>query len=60
MRRVITVSEIEAMTPAERAQSFEDSIIYDLDQVPAEFQPALEAQRQRVLEREARLRGNVS
>lgn len=50
MRRVVTVSEIEAMTPAERAQSFENSIIYDLDQVPAEFQRAMEAQRQRVLE----------
>ena len=60
MRRVVTVSEIEATTPAERAQSFEDSIIYDLEQVPAEFQPALEAQRQRVLDREARLRGNAS
>ena len=60
MRRVVTVSEIEAMTAAERAQSFEDSIIYDLGQVPAEFQPALEAQRQRVLDRDARLRGNAS
>ncbi|WP_088312427.1 hypothetical protein [Kineosporia sp. R_H_3] len=60
MRRVTTVSDIEAMTPAERGQSFEDSIIYDLDQVPTEFQPALEAQRQRVLEREARLRGNTT
>lgn len=60
MRRIITVSDIEAMTTDERAQSFEDSIIYDLEQVPAEFQPLLEAQRQRVLDREARLRGNAS
>ncbi|MBK6870383.1 MAG: hypothetical protein IPK24_03855 [Kineosporiaceae bacterium] len=58
--RVITVSELEAMTPAERDQSFEDSIIYDLDEVPEEFEPALEAQRQRILDREARLRGNAS
>lgn len=58
--RVTTVSEIEAMTPAERAQSFEDSIIYDLDQVPEEYQPVLEAQRQRILDREAGLRGNAS
>ncbi|MBK7622381.1 MAG: hypothetical protein IPJ14_06840 [Kineosporiaceae bacterium] len=58
--RVITVSDLEAMTPAERDQSFEDSIIYDLDEVPEEFEPALEAQRQRILDREARLRGNAS
>lgn len=60
MRRLVTVTEIEAMTPAERAESFENSIVYDLDQVPAEYQPTLEAQRQRVLDREARLRGNAS
>lgn len=60
MRRATTVSEIEATTPAERQRSFEDSIIYDLDHVPAEYQPVLKAHRQRVLEREARLRSNAS
>lgn len=58
--RVTTVSEIESMTPAQRQRSFEDSIVYDLDEIPASYQPALEAQRQRVLDREARLRGTAS
>ncbi len=57
--RVITVSEIEAMTPAERVRSFTDAVVHDLDQVPAEYRPVLEAQQQRVLERENRLRSNA-
>ncbi|HET9655252.1 MAG TPA: hypothetical protein VFP72_07850 [Kineosporiaceae bacterium] len=58
--RVVTVSQVEAMTPAERDQSFEASIIYDLDQVPEQYRPALEAQQRRILERETGLRGNAS
>ena len=58
--RVITVAELEQMTPEERERTFKDSIVRDLDDVPEQFRPVLEAQRDRVLEREARLRGNAS
>jgi hypothetical protein len=36
-RKVTTVEELEKMTPAERHQNFEDSIIRDLSQVPDEY-----------------------
>jgi hypothetical protein len=36
-RRVVTVEELEAMTPAERRASFEESVITDLSVVPAAF-----------------------
>ena len=36
-RKVTTAAELEAMTPAEREQSFRDSIVRDLSQVPPEF-----------------------
>ncbi len=58
--RVITVAELEQMTHEERERTFKDSIVRDLDDVPERFRPVLEAQRDRVLEREARLRGNAS
>lgn len=58
--RVVTVDELDKMTPAERERTFQDSIIRDLDDVPEQYRSALEAQRARVLEREARLRGNAS
>ena len=58
--RVITAAELEKMTPAEREATFKDSIIRDLDDVPAERRDVLEAQRARVLEREARRRTNAS
>ncbi len=58
--RVVTAAELETMTPAEREATFKDSIIRDLDQVPADRRDVIEAQRARVLEREARLRKNAS
>lgn len=58
--RVVTAGELDKMTPAEREATFKDSIIRDLDQVPADRRDVIEAQRARVLEREARLRKNAS
>jgi hypothetical protein len=58
--RVVTAAELEKMTPAEREATFKDSIIRDLDQVPADRRDVIEAQRARVLQREARLRKNAS
>ena len=58
--RVITVAELEQMTPEDRERTFKDSIVRDLDDVPERFRPVMEAQRDRVLEREAGLRGNAS
>lgn len=43
-RRVVTAAELEEMTPAERQASFEESLVLDLDVVPASLQ-------RRVLER---------
>jgi hypothetical protein len=58
--RVITAAELEKMTPAEREATFKESIIRDMDDVPAERRDVIEAQRARVLEREARLGTNAS
>ena len=58
--RVITAAELEKMTPAEREATFKESIIRDLDDVPAERRDVIEAQRARVLEREARQGTNTS
>jgi hypothetical protein len=58
--RVITAAELEKMTPAEREATFKDSIIRDLGDVPTERRDVIEAQRARILEREARLRANAS
>ena len=58
--RVITAAELEKMIPAEREATFKESIIRDLDDVPAERRDVIEAQRARVLERVARLGTNAS
>jgi hypothetical protein len=58
--RVITAAELEQMTPAERDATFRDSIVRDLADVPPERRDVIDAQRARVLEREARLRKNAS
>jgi hypothetical protein len=58
--RVITAAELEKMTPAEREATFKESITRDLDDVPADRRDVIEAQRARVLEREARLGTNAS
>jgi hypothetical protein len=58
--RVVTAAELEEMTPAEREASSRDSILRDLGQVPEDRRDVIEAQRQRVLEREARTRKNAS
>lgn len=36
-RHVVTVEELEALTPAERRTGFEESVLTDLSQVPASF-----------------------
>ena len=60
MDGVVSFEDLQAMTPAERHQNFRDSIIWKLEDVPEQYRPALERQRQRLLEREARLRGQAS
>jgi uncharacterized coiled-coil protein SlyX len=45
---VITAAELDRMTPAEREAAFEASIIRDLDDVPAQYQPVVEELRRRV------------
>jgi negative regulator of sigma E activity len=58
--RVVTAAELEKMTPAERHASFEASIVYDLDTLTDRERARLNEQRDRVLAREARLRGQAS
>ncbi|MCP3854600.1 MAG: hypothetical protein GY745_13780 [Actinomycetia bacterium] len=35
--RVLTAEELDAMTPDERAQAFNERIVTDLDELPAKF-----------------------
>ncbi len=46
--RVLTAEELDAMTPDERAQAFNERIVTNLDELPAEF-------RDRVIETGQRL-----
>ena len=48
MPEAVTVAELERMTPAERQAHFDDSVVTDLSQVPAEY---LEVIRARLLQR---------
>lgn len=57
---VTTYEDLQAMSPAEREAHFDASIIWKLEDVPEQYQPALELQRQRILAREARLHGKAS
>ena len=57
---VTTYEQLQAMTPEEREAHFDASIIWRLEDVPEQYRPALEIQRQRLLVREARLRGQAS
>jgi hypothetical protein len=36
-REIVTAAELDAMTPAERRQQFESSIVTDLDVLPPEY-----------------------
>ena len=49
-RKIWTAAELDEMTPAERQRIFDDSIVWDLSEVPEEF---LERIRAKVLSREA-------
>jgi hypothetical protein len=60
MDGVTSYDELMAMTPEERHQHYLDSIIRSIEDVPAQYLPALERQRQRLLAREERLRGQAS
>ena len=57
---VTTYEQLQEMTPAEREAHFDASIIWRLEDVPEQYRPILERQEQRILEREARLRGKAS
>lgn len=49
-KKTWTAAELDDMSPAERQKIFDDSIVWDLDEVPAEF---LDRIRAKVLAREA-------
>ena len=43
MPEVVTVAELERMTPAERQAHFDASVVTDLPQVPAEYLEVIRA-----------------
>jgi len=57
---VTTFEELQAMTPAQRREHFNASIVLDLDELTPGQRELLEEQNRRVLVREARLRGKAS
>ncbi len=57
---VTTFEELQAMTPEQRREHFDASIVLDLDDLTPAQRELLEQQNQRVLAREARLRGKAS
>lgn len=53
-RKLTTVDDLAGMTPAERHQNFEDSIVWDLAQLPPERLSGLRARfESRLAERDA-------
>jgi hypothetical protein len=57
---VTTFEELQSMTSAQRREHFDASIVLDLDDLTPAQRALLEEQNQRVLTREARLRGKAS
>jgi hypothetical protein len=57
---VTTFEELQAMTPEQRREHFDASIVLDLDDLTPAQRDLLEEQNRRVLAREARLRGKAS
>jgi hypothetical protein len=52
--KITTVADLEKMTPQERHQNFEDSIVWDLDLIPPERLDRLRAQfADRIAQRDA-------
>jgi hypothetical protein len=49
-KKIWTAAQLDEMTPGERQKIFDESIVQDLDQVPADF---LDRIRAKVLAREA-------
>ena len=56
----LTYEQLQAMSPAEREAAFDASIVWDPETLPERYRQRLEAQTQRVLAREDRLRGQAS
>lgn len=54
-RELITADALDAMTPDERAQVFNDRILSNLDRVPAGFKARVEATAQRLSEQHRNL-----
>jgi hypothetical protein len=50
-RRVVTAAELEAMTPQERHAHSRDSIVWDLDTLPAWYRDKLQASAQATIAR---------
>jgi hypothetical protein len=55
-----TYEQLQQMTPAERTAHFKASVVRDPAQLPERYRARLDAQADRVLEREERLRGTAS
>jgi hypothetical protein len=46
--RIITAQELDEMTPDERAASFADRVVRDLDDLPSDFRARVEARARKV------------
>lgn len=57
---VTTYEQLQAMSPEERHQHFLDSVVWKAEDLTQREHRLLEEQRQRLLAREARLRGKAS
>lgn len=60
MGEFLTYEQLQAMSPAEREAAFDASIVWDPETLPERYRQRLEAQTERVLAREERLRGQAS
>ena len=53
-QKLTTVSDLAGMTPAERQQNFDDSVVWDLDELPPDRLARLRARfESRLAERDA-------
>ena len=55
-----TFEDLQAMTPEQRREHFDASLVFDFDEFTSAQRDLLEEQNRRVLAREARLRGKAS
>lgn len=48
--RIVTAHELDQMSPDERAAAFDERIVRDLDELPADFRRRVEARGRRLAE----------